>query len=157
MKPERGAHPEQPQFDAILGRSVEDGLRQVLGESGLQLVLSLYPLDRISGDPAVLHEALKDIFMASGAVIIEREIAKRLVERMGNQAEGEGPQSRSWLAGLAVHLRSPGGASKREKEVLRQFLALESLERGAHANGRLEETPIEMTAANFAYAFKKGI
>jgi len=157
LGPERDEPQGQPEFDAVLQRSVEDGLRHVLGESGLQLVLSLYPIERIATDPVALHEALKDIFMASGAAIIEREVARRLLEIVGNQANSEGRHRRSWLAAATSHEKSSGRVSKREKELLRQFLSLESLARGGHVKGKLEETPIEMTAANFAFAFKKAI
>ena len=157
MGPEREERPGQPEFDAVLRRSVEDGLRHVLGESGLQLVLSLYPIERISADPVALHEALKDIFMASGAAIIEREVARRLLEAVGNQANSDGGHRRSWLAAATSHEKSAGRVSRKEKEVLRQFLALESLARGGHMRGKPDEIPIEMTAANFAFAFKKGI
>jgi hypothetical protein len=155
LGPER-ERPGQPEFDAILQRSVEEGLRHVLGESGLQLVLSLYPLERISSDPAALHEALKDIFMASGAAIIEREVSRRLLESVGNEANAGARHRRSWLASVASHEKSSGQVSRREKEVLRQFLALESPARGGHAEGEVGEITIEMTAANFAYAFKRG-
>jgi hypothetical protein len=157
LEPERNASPEQPEFDEILERSVEEGLRNILGESGMQLVVTLYPLNRISSDPVALHEALKDIFMASGAEIIEREVARKLLETIGSGRDEESRHRRSWLAAAASNWKSSGNASKREKEVLRQFLALESLSRGGHAKARLEETPIEMTVANFARAFKKGI
>lgn len=157
MEPERHALREQPEFDAILKRSVEEGLRHILGESGLQLVLSRYPLKRIADDPLVLHEALKDIFMASGAEIIEREVARRLLENVENGREEERRHRHSWLAVVASNWKSSGVASKRERDVLRQFLALESLAKGGHSKPSLEATPIEITVANFARAFKKGI
>lgn len=157
LDPGRGRRPEQLEVDAILEKSVEDGLRQILGQSGLEMVRNLYPLRRISDDPAVLHEALKDIFMASGASIIEREVARRFLEAAGNEMTAEGRPRFMWLAAAASKGKSPGHVSKREKEVLRQFLTLESLARGGRADGKPEPTPIEITVTNFAYAFKKGI
>lgn len=153
MNPGPGELPKQPEFEAILEQSIEEGLRHILGQSGLEMVLNLYPLKRISADPVVLHEALKDIFMGSGAAIIEREVARRLLENVGN-AKAEGRRRHSWLA-AASNRRSSGGVSKREKQVLRQFLALESLARGG-SRLKLGATPVELTAENFAYAFKKG-
>lgn len=140
----------------MLEKSIEDGLRQILGQSGLEMVRNLYPLRRISADPIALHEALKDIFMASGAAIIEKEIARRFLEAAGNEMKVEERSRFLWLAAGASKGRSPGRVSKMEKEVLQQFLALESLARGGHTYATPEPTPIEMTVTNFAYAFKKG-
>ena len=156
LDPGRGEREEQLEIEAILEQSIEDGLRQILGQSGLEMVLNLYPLRRISADPAVLHEALKEIFMASGASIIEREVARRFLETANSEMKAEERPRHSWFAAVASSGKSSGRVSKREKEVLRQFLALESLATGGHAEMKPEATPIEITVANFAYAFKKG-
>ncbi len=155
LGPERGERPRQLEFDAILEKSIEEGLRNILGQSGLQLVLSLYPLKRISTDPAMFHEILSEVFQESGAALIEREVAGRLLQNVGNGMDVRGASRRSWLA-AASGGREFGRASKREKEVLRQFLALESLADGHARKARPEEARIDLTAARFAFAFKKG-
>ncbi len=145
----------RPEYEAILERSIADGLRNVLGDSGLQMVLTQYPLERISADPIVFHEAMKDIFMESGAAIIEREVARRLLDSVGNGGKLGGRSHLSWLA-AASKGDVRGRVSKREKEVLRRFLALESLSTGRGPKGRGEAPTIDLTAATFAFAFKKG-
>lgn len=157
MEPRKGERPKQPEFEAFLEQSIEGGLRHVLGQSGLQMVLSQYPLDRISKDPAVFHKVLKDIFMETGAAIIEREVARRLLENVGNELEATGRSGHRWLATASSNGKGAVRVSKKEKEVLRQFLAPESLPEGRPTRGGLEETPIELTATRFAHAFKKGI
>jgi hypothetical protein len=155
LDPGDGPRPKQPEFKAILEQSIVDGLRHVLGESGLQMVLSQYPLDSISADPMMFRNAMEDIFMESGAAIIEREVARRLLDAVGDE-KGAGVRSRhSWLT-AASNQKAPGRASKKEKEVLRQFLALESLSKGHSAEGKGQSPQIDLTAATFAYAFKKG-
>jgi hypothetical protein len=137
----------QPEAGAVLERSIEEGLRHVLGESGLQLVLSLYPLKRISTDPVMFHKILRDVFNENGAVVIEREVATRLLANIGNETPPEAGTGTPWRAAQV---------SKREKEVLLKFLALESLSRGGLGSPKPEPGPIDLTAARFAHAFKKG-
>jgi hypothetical protein len=161
-EPERG--PERPEFEILLEQSIEDGLREVLGQSGLQMVVRLCPLDRLSTDPAAFHEALKAIFMENGAVIIEREIARRLLDRLGADWAGEGRLHRWWVAnGSSSSAKGPQGASAREKKVLREFVALSALPRGhstegapRHAEGAREAISLELTSIRFGAAFKKG-
>ena len=88
MEPEPGERSGQPEFDAVLEKGIEDGLRHVLGESGLQLVLSLSPLKHISTDPMLFHKILRDVFMESGAVVIEREVAKALLANIESEDRG---------------------------------------------------------------------
>jgi len=122
----------------------------------MQMVLSLCPLHTITADPAKFHEVLKDIFMESGAVVLEREIGRRLLENVGDGSGLRGSSQHWWLKKATSKARSPGRVSKEEKEVLRQFLALESLPKNHPFGMKAPPTPIDLTAARFAYAFKKG-
>jgi len=155
LEPDRQERPRQPEFDAILEKSIEEGLRNILGQSGFQLVLSLYPLRRISADPAMFHEILSGVFQETGAALIEREVAGRLLQNVGNGMDVGGASRLSWLT-AASRRKESDRVSKREKEVLRQFLAPESLTEGRARKARPEVTQIDLTAARFAFAFKKG-
>jgi hypothetical protein len=156
LEQERRQRPKQPDFDAILEKSIEGGLRHVCGQSGLQLVLSLYPLKQISTDPAMFHKVLREIFQESGAVIIEREVARRLLEEVGNEMTVEGNSRRSWLATANSKGKESGRVSQKEKEVLQQFLDPESFPKVHARKEKPGETPIDLTVEQFAYAFKKG-
>ena len=116
--------------DAILEQSIEEGIRHILGESGLEMVLSLHPLAELSADPAGFHAFLKGIFMDDGAAIIEREIGSRLLGKVGNPRTRDGRSFLSRLEATFSRAKSQGSASAREKDALRQFLALESLREG---------------------------
>jgi len=155
LGPERGERPRQLEFDAILEKSIEEGLRNILGQSGLQLVLSLHPLRRISTDPLMFHAVLTEVFQESGAALIEREVAGRLLANVGDANYAGRGSLRSWLT-AASRGREPHRGSKKEKGVLTQFLALEALADGHAEKARPEEAQIDLTAARFAFAFKKG-
>jgi len=118
------------EHDAILEQSIEEGIRHILGESGLEMVLSLHPLAELSADPAGFHAFLKGIFMDDGAAIIEGEIGNRLLGKVGNRRVRDGRSFLSWLEATFSRAKSQGSASAREKDALRQFLALESLREG---------------------------
>jgi hypothetical protein len=152
----RGQPKKQPDFDAILEQSIEGGLRHVCGQSGLELVLSLCPLKQVSIDPAVFHKVLRDVFKESGAVIIEREVARRLLQSVGDDVTVEGDSRRSWLATARSGGKESGRGSKKENDVLRQFPEPESLPKGHARKEKPVATPIDLTVAQFAYAFKKG-
>ncbi len=150
-------------FQAVLDKSIEDGLRHVLGESGLQMVLRLHPLPTLSTDPARFHEAMQSIFMENGAAIIEREIARRLLQNAGRERT-DGRAHRPWFVVADFGARPSGRASKTEKRVLRKFVALASLPH-SHLTGSIslrtrgprgEASSIELTSLRFADAFKKG-
>jgi hypothetical protein len=117
----------------MVEQSIQEGIRHVLGESGLAMVLSLHPLSRVSSDPLRFHELLIGIFREDGAAIIEMEIATRLLEKFGSDG---GEQGRSFLSRLAAtfsRAKSSGGASTREGDAFRQFLALESVRKSRSA------------------------
>jgi len=156
LGPERRDAPGQPDFGAVLERSIEEGLRDVLGESGFQLVLSLYPLKQISTDPVMLHKILRDVFNENGAMVIEQEVATRLLANVGSKTPSGAGNGVLRRAAPGSKGRASPQVSKREKDVLLRFLALESLPRGGTGNSRPELSPIDLTAARFAHAFKKG-
>jgi len=115
------------EHEAILEQSIEEGIRHILGESGLEMVLSLHPLTELSTDAVGFHEFLRGIFMDDGAAIIEREIASLLLGKLGDARRSEGGAFLSWLGSAFSRAKSPRGTSARERDALRQFLALESL------------------------------
>jgi hypothetical protein len=155
LEPQR-KRPKQPEFEAVLEKSIQEGLLHILGQSGMQMVLSKCPLGQISADPEAFHDFLEAIFMEQGALMIEREVAHRLLDALGSETKVEGSWRRSWLAIGTSHGKTSGRVSKDQKEVLRQFLALEALPMGHEKKGKAEALSIELTAASFAYAFRKG-
>src|SRR5579863_787724 len=74
--------PRQKAARRILEECIADGLREVTGEAGYGLVSKLHPLDAAAADPRKLHEVLVSVFKEQGAVVIEREIAKQLLDRL---------------------------------------------------------------------------
>jgi len=111
----------------MIEQSIQEGIRHVLGESGLEMLLSLRPLSHLSTDPAGFHEFLKGIFMHDGATIIETEIASRLLEKVGNGRGMEGRSFLSWLGATFSRAKSSGGVSAREKDALGQLNPLSEL------------------------------
>jgi hypothetical protein len=153
---ERRGRPKQPDFDAILEQSIEGGLRQVCGQSGLELVLSLHPLKQISTDPVLFHKVLRDVFKMGGAEVIEREVARRLLQSVGNEITVEGESRLSRLATAPSGRKESARVTKKESDLLQQFLELESLPKSHARKEKPGATPIDLTVAQFAYAFKKG-
>ncbi len=160
MQPGTTTGAKAADFQQVLNRSIEQGLRNILGESGTQMVLSVHPLDSISTDFERFHKAMRAIFKDTGAIIIEREIARILLENVGNERNRQGWWLRMWPLTSSSTGTTVGRASEKEKRLLRRFLALESIPGGHSADperlGEYGEGPIELTAINFAYAFKKG-
>jgi hypothetical protein len=154
---------KRPESDAILKLSIEEGLRNLLGESGLRMVLSLYPLDGPSIDPVGFHDVLKGIFMEEGAAILEQEIARRLLEKVGRKGGG-GTRSRlSWMMPASSDANGSRTVSEKDKEVLRQFVASASFPKSYRMEAELDgirsgkrSSTIEQTSLRFASAFKKG-
>lgn len=158
MRPVRRDEESTTGSQQVLDKSIEEGLRRVLGDSGLKMVLSIHPLGTISSDPARFHQAMKEIFMERGAAIIEAEIARRLLQ---NARREQGRGRRSWFGSQR---RKPSRrVSADDKAVLRRFLTLAALNQG-HLSGpalndaRLTGTvsSFELTSLRFADAFKKG-
>jgi hypothetical protein len=146
----------------MIEQSIQEGIRHVLGESGLEMVLSFRPLSHLSTDPAGFHEFLKGIFRDDGAAIIEIEIARRLMEKVGDARGREGRSFLSWLGAAFSRAKSSGGVASREKDALGQFLAFESVRQSRSAEAKLgarrftnSGRSFELTASRFAFAFKK--
>jgi hypothetical protein len=150
-----------PEHQAILEQSIQEGIRHVLGESGLEMVLSLHPLSHLSADPVAFHGFLKGIFMDDGAAIIEIEIASRLLDKVGNSRGREGRSFLSWLGATFSRARSPGAGSARENDALRQFLALESVRKSRSSEDKLgahcwtnRGRSLELTVSRFPFPLK---
>ncbi len=127
------------------------------------MVLSHYPLNELSTDPIAFHDFLKGIFMENGSAIIEREIARRLLDGVANGRVGRGGLHLGWLAAATSTPKGPGRALAKEKKILRQFVALATLPRGHQTaanlvpiEGTSRASSIELTSLRFADAFKKG-
>ena len=143
----------------MLEESIVEGLRYVLGESGLQVVLRQRPLQVLASDPTEFHEALTSIFKEAGAAIIEKEIARRLLDKAGTK---EDQLHRSWLSTVIIRAGAARRVSQAEKKALRQYVALADLPRAhgaevsASRHGMGMAKSIELTSLAFADAFKKG-
>ncbi len=156
MPAERGTRPSHDELEAILREGIQDGLRSVLGQSGLQMVLKECPLELITAEPARFHEFLKGIFMEGGALVIEREIGRRLLQRLGDEFDPARHSRHRWLVAATTRNNGSARVSKEEREVLRRFLSPEPLPKERIGRANVGAAPIEVTAASFARAFKKG-
>ncbi|MDG7005419.1 MAG: hypothetical protein JRM86_00605 [Nitrososphaerota archaeon] len=86
---ERGTNPtEQRAARKTLEDAISESLREMLGGDGLELVSKILPMDLAAADPRRLHEVLVSVFKEKGALMVEREIAKRLLARMGDAGKG---------------------------------------------------------------------
>ncbi len=75
------ANNERFEFSQVLHECILDGLRRILGESGLQAVRPDIESCRYEEDVGELHEDLYAIF-GSGAFVLERAIVKELFQRL---------------------------------------------------------------------------
>lgn len=149
------AEQKRPEFEEMLEQSVEEGVGAILGQSGLQMLLRLCPLDRLASDPMAFHEVLKGIFMQSGAVVIEREVARRLLDRVAKARPVSGRVHRWWLTGAISSAGGAGRTSAGERRVLEQYAALAALPAGHSSQVAGGTASIEITSTRFASAFKK--
>lgn len=122
---------------------IGDGLRQVAGQDGFELVAKLHPIDLAAADPRKLHEILVSVFAEKGAVVIEREIARRLLDRLA----GEEPDSKPIHEKLTTE-----GQIQRQVETLRRFAEVAGLP-GSKGRARSRMTDLGSTAVSFADAF----
>jgi hypothetical protein len=157
LEPGPMSHQSRPDLGTVLEESIKEGLREVLGQSGLQMVLSLQPLGHISTDPAAFHDAMTSIFMERGATIIEREIARRLLDKLGGESARDGRVHRWRFQTSVSGADAPARASAREKEVLRKFVNLATFPQARTMGHAREPASVEITSMRFASAFKKGV
>jgi len=141
--PARTVSPQQKAARRILEECIADGLREVAGEDGHELVSKLFPLDLAAADPRKLHEVLVSVFKEKGAVVIEREVAKRLLDRLA----GEEPMHDT---GHAV--KTIDGEVQQQIEILRRFAEVAGLP-GARGRARGKTADLGLTAVSFADAF----
>jgi len=123
--------------------------------------LSQHPIETLSSDAAAFHAFLVSIFMENGAAILEREIARRMLDKA--RKEYRLPRL-SWRASITVGGDRSRRVTLEEMRSLRQFVALASLPRDHRsrptpdlAGSEGMTTSIEYTSLAFADAFKKGI
>lgn len=122
---------------------IGEGLRRVAGEDGLELVAKLHPIDLAAADPRKLHEILVSVFAEKGAVVIEREIARCLLDRLA----GEQPEPESMHEKVTAE-----GQIQRQVETLRRFAELAGLP-GSKGRARSRTSDLGSTAVSFADAF----
>jgi hypothetical protein len=141
--PARTISPQQKAARRILEECIADGLREVAGEDGYELVSKLHPLDLAAADPRKLHELLVSVFKEKGAVVIEREIAKRLLDRLA----GDEPKPNAGHQEKTVD-----GEIREQVETLRRFAEVAGLP-GAKGRARGRTADLGSTAVSFADAF----
>jgi hypothetical protein len=142
--PARTVSPQQKAARRILEESIADGLREIVGEDGYELVTRLHPLDLSAADPRKLHELLVSVFKEKGAVMIEREIARRLLDRLASE-EGKSANPRP-------EEQSVDREIQHQVEVLRRFAEVAGLP-GAKIRARGKTPDLGSTAVSFADAF----
>ena len=70
------------EFSQALHESILDGLKNVLGESGMNVILLNIELDKCTNNPEALHMSLQDVFK-DGACVLEKVIVKELFRKLG--------------------------------------------------------------------------
>jgi hypothetical protein len=153
----------------ILELSINEGLREVLGKSGVEMISSLGSADVFSADPRKLHDLLVSVFADQGALIIERAIMGALMNKLDNAGA---PRAGSRPSPLSNSGRAPAGLkqdvdSERKTKVFRLFAEIADLP-GDHSkhhheplrvamSRRRARDSMESTAAVFVDAFIKGM
>jgi hypothetical protein len=72
----------------ILRRSIDEGLRDVFDAGGIEMIFRMNPVDSLIDEPRRLHEFLVGVFAETGALLIERKIAERLLDNLRGDASG---------------------------------------------------------------------
>ena len=151
----------------ILERSIEEGLRSVVGQSGVEMILRLGSVEPFAADPRKLHELLVSIFADQGALTIERAIVGTLMDKLGKaDKSGVGSMPNQLLnSGLDPRSLNTDGDFEHEMKVFRRFAETVDLP-GAHSihlttlrvviNGsKRARDSMGTTASIFADAFVK--
>jgi L-fucose mutarotase/ribose pyranase (RbsD/FucU family) len=73
---------DKSNFPSMLRESMQSGIRSVLGESVLQAVRSLLPLDDCVQRPDEFHHKLSPIFGDRGAETLEKMVVKDLFRKL---------------------------------------------------------------------------
>jgi len=73
-------------FSQVLHECIFDGLKHILGEGGMKVVLFNIELHRYAEHPGELHENLYAIF-GNGAFVLEKAIVKELFRRLNMSYE----------------------------------------------------------------------
>jgi len=77
----RAVATEEEKFDETLRWSIQDAIRNILGESGLEAVRSILHLDLLSKNPEEFHGQMDRIF-GRGVLAIEGVVVKALFRRL---------------------------------------------------------------------------
>jgi hypothetical protein len=153
----------------ILELSINEGLREVLGKSGVEMISSLGSTDVFSADPRKLHTLLVSVFADQGALIIERAIMGMLMNKLddaGLPSVGSGPRPLS-NSGRAPASLKRDVDSEHKAKAFRLFAEIADLP-GDHSKHHHEPLRVAMsskrardsmesTAAVFVDAFVKGM
>jgi hypothetical protein len=139
----------------VLQASIEQGMGAVLGKSGLDMITRSAPLEVLASDPRKLHEILVSIFTKKGALIIEREIARSLLDALGEATHDAADQVG---ANSAVD-----NDLERQRNVVRLFAKVAALPKGhlglqqtlSAASGKGAVSFFESAAKGLADAFTK--
>jgi len=77
----RAVATEEEKFDETLRWSIQDAIRNILGESGLEAVRSILHLDELAKNPGEFHGQMDRIF-GRGVLAIESVVVKALFRRL---------------------------------------------------------------------------
>ena len=77
-----GLFAEKRDFSSVLRESIQNGIRNVLGEGVLQAVRSRLQIDKCSQQPEEFHGQLSPIFGEGGAKTLETVIVKDLFQKL---------------------------------------------------------------------------
>ncbi len=69
-------------FSSVLRESIQNGIRNVLGEGVLQAVRSLLQIDKCAQQPEEFHGQLSLIFGEGGSNTLEKVIVKDLFQKL---------------------------------------------------------------------------
>ena len=77
----RAVAAEEEKFDETLRWSIQDAIRNILGESGLEAVRSILHLDELAKNPGEFHGQMDRIF-GRGVLAIEGVVVRALFRRL---------------------------------------------------------------------------
>ena len=77
----RAVAAEEEKFDETLRWSIQDAIRNILGENGLEAVRSILHLDQLAENPGEFHSQMDRIF-GRGVLAIESVVVKALFRRL---------------------------------------------------------------------------